>query len=177
MDHLLETKWGEGSKRNNAKMKEVIDIGLIDLPDNKGNTCLHAAVKRWTFLFGIKIIGFVTCIFIRCLTQESARGIIEKLVRPNKQATQTNWERFQVERGAKLSIKNNEQKTPLDLMFVCIQSPGDFISSLWSKRVRSNLDFDWSLMKVLLKNTYQQWKPFIQSHPSQPQHLCNFKST
>ena len=46
MDHLLETKWGEGSKRNNAKMKEVIDIGLIDLPDNKGNTCLHAAVKR-----------------------------------------------------------------------------------------------------------------------------------
>ena len=41
----------------------------------------------------------------------------------------------QVERGAQLSKKNDDQKTPLDLMFECIQSPGDFISSLWSKRV------------------------------------------
>ena len=42
---------------------------------------------------------------------------------------------FQVERGAQLSKKNLANKTPLDLMFECIQSPGEFISSLWSKRV------------------------------------------
>ena len=70
----------------------------------------------------------------RCLTQESARSIIEKLVRSFF------WKvkkviAFQVERGAQLSKKNLANKTPLDLMFECIQSPGEFISSLWSKRV------------------------------------------
>ena len=74
----------------------------------------------------------------------------------------------QVERGAKLSIKNNEQKTPLDLMFVCIQSPGDFISSLWSKRVRSNLDFDWSLILLVLKVPEDTWPTIYSSNPTHP---------
>ena len=47
---------------------------------------------------------------------------------------------MQVERGAQLSKKNKDQKTPLDLMFECIQSPGDFINSLWSKRVSLRKD-------------------------------------
>ena len=73
------------------------------------------------------------------MEQESARSIIEKLVRiwktilRNRNLGEGNF--VQVERGAQLSKKNNDQKTPLDLMFDCIQSPGDFINSLWSKRV------------------------------------------
>ena len=73
----------------------------------------------------------------RCLTQESARSIIEKLVR-TRESFFGKVEKviaFQVERGAQLSKKNLANKTPLDLMFECIQSPGEFISSLWSKRV------------------------------------------
>ena len=151
MDHLLE---------NFATGRFAIDI---DLPDHEGNTCLHAAVRKWVILIvNIKIFSYaITLLLIRCLEQESARSIIEKLVRIWKIILTVRKEResgyfMQVERGAQLSKKNNNQKTPLDLMFECIQSPGDFISSLWNKRVSLRKDnqnnFRTQELSVILTN-------------------------
>ena len=113
-------------------------------------------------IVNIKIFSYaITLLLIRCLEQESARSIIEKLVRIWKIILSARKEResgyfMQVERGAQLSKKNNNQKTPLDLMFECIQSPGDFISSLWNKRVSLRKDnqnnFRTQELSVILTN-------------------------
>ena len=113
-------------------------------------------------IVNIKIFSYaITLLLIRCLEQESARSIIEKLVRRWKIILTVRKEResgyfMQVERGAQLSKKNNNQKTPLDLMFECIQSPGDFISSLWNKRVSLRKDnqnnFRTQELSVILTN-------------------------
>jgi len=93
----------------------------IDLPDNHGDTCLHAAVER-------------------CRIQESARNIVEMLV----------------DKGAQLAKKNLANKTPLDLIFECVQCPVDFVKDLLNKRVglnfvRSKFLFRYNFQTKILK--------------------------
>ena len=55
----------------------------------------------------------------RCKTHASAVHMIEMLI----------------EKGAQLSKANNKKETPLDLIFQHVQNPGDFLVSLFEKKV------------------------------------------